>query len=135
VETLPRINIRGKRDVCWSWDDNPSFSLFVYKAVGSGHADEVTNFIHAFKGSKDYECFKTAMVEFTKQLASTSRNGSENMTAATSFLSPAVEPVKYRLTLKTCASLSPRPSIWSIARRFSANGPSLLPTWLPMGAA
>jgi predicted amidophosphoribosyltransferase len=63
VETLPWINIRRRRDVCWSWDDNPSLSLFVYNAVGSGHEDEVTDFIHAFKGSKDYECYKTAIVE------------------------------------------------------------------------
>ncbi len=62
METLPWINIRGKRDVCWD-SVNLSLSLFVYKTVGSGHSDEVSNFIHAFKASKDTECFKTAMVE------------------------------------------------------------------------
>jgi predicted amidophosphoribosyltransferase len=62
METLPWINIREKRDVCWSWE-NKSLSLFVYRTVGSGQADEVTRFIHAFKASKDHECFKAAIVE------------------------------------------------------------------------
>jgi predicted amidophosphoribosyltransferase len=38
-------------------------SLFVFKTVRSGQADEVTKFIHAFKASKDHECFKAAIVE------------------------------------------------------------------------
>lgn len=62
METLPWISIRGKRDVCWDWD-NLSLSLFVYKTVRSGQVDEVTKFIHAFKASKDPECFKAAIVE------------------------------------------------------------------------
>jgi predicted amidophosphoribosyltransferase len=62
METLPWINIREKRSVCWSWE-NESLSLFVYRTVGSGQADEVTRFIHAFKASRDHECFKAAIVE------------------------------------------------------------------------
>lgn len=62
METLPWINIRGERDVCWSWD-NLSLSLFVYRTVGSGQADEITKFILAFKASIDDECMKAAMVE------------------------------------------------------------------------
>ena len=46
METLPWINIRENRSVCWSWD-NLSLSLFVYKTVGSGQADEITKFIIA----------------------------------------------------------------------------------------
>jgi predicted amidophosphoribosyltransferase len=59
---LPWLNIRGKRDVCWSWD-NLSLSLFVYRTVGSGQADEITQFILAFKASHDDECLKAAMLE------------------------------------------------------------------------
>lgn len=62
METLPWSKIRGKRNICWSWD-NLSLSLFVYKTAGSVQADEVTQFIHAFKASKDHECFKAAIVE------------------------------------------------------------------------
>ena len=62
METLPWINIREKRSVCWSWD-SLSLSLFVYKTVGSGQADEISKFIIAFKSSDDDECLKAAMVE------------------------------------------------------------------------
>ena len=62
MQTLPWINIRENRSVCWSWD-NLSLSLFVYKTVGSGQADEITKFIIAFKSSDDDECLKAAMVE------------------------------------------------------------------------
>jgi predicted amidophosphoribosyltransferase len=62
MEILPWSKIRGKRDICWSWD-NLSLSLFVYKTAGSGQADEVTQFIHAFKASKDHECFKASIFE------------------------------------------------------------------------
>jgi predicted amidophosphoribosyltransferase len=64
-EALPWINIREKRDVCWSWD-NLSLSIFVNKTVGSGQADEITKFIRAFKASDDDECLKTAIVELYK---------------------------------------------------------------------
>lgn len=62
MENIPWLNIRGKRDVCWSWD-NLSLSLFVYRTVGSGQADEITKFILAFKASHDDECLKAAMLE------------------------------------------------------------------------
>jgi hypothetical protein len=61
METLPWINIRQKRKVCWD-EANRSLSLFVYRAVRSRQADEVTKFIHAFKAS-DPEAFKAAIVE------------------------------------------------------------------------
>jgi hypothetical protein len=61
LESLPWISIRQKRKVCWD-EANRSLSLFVYRAVRSRQADEVTKFIHAFKSS-DHEAFKAAIVE------------------------------------------------------------------------